>query len=187
MAHSDPWKAVLADLTAPAAEDATHTPRHGTVPTPTIRRGHPFTARAESIRCLKERTIAHRRLYAVSFDHQSPSPQHWRWLISVEEDDTGWVARGGAGGAGDSPQKSEPWVNLAGWWGRDRFCAGGDILFGDEVASVRLTTRDGVILEDDTDSDLVLFLTDRTVEVPVTLELLGADGHVVATQLEFDV
>lgn len=180
--HADPWEAILADLTATGGERSTPPrPAKDTRPTPMIGRGHPFTALPDTIRCLKHRSIAHRRLYAVSFDSQQPFPAQWQWLIAAEEHEDGWVALGGAGGAGDGPERSDPWVNLAGWWDQDRFYAGGEILAGDNVKTVRLHTRDGVVLEDDSESGIVLFLADRTVEVPVALEMLDATGRVLAT------
>ena len=40
------------------------------------------------------------------------------WVVAAEQDRNGaWVARGGAGGSGQGPERDEPWVNLAGWWG----------------------------------------------------------------------
>lgn len=168
------------------AADANPTPTDPR-PTPAIVRGHPFTAGHDSIRCLKQRAIAHRRLYLVSFEDQQPAATQWRWLISVDETDAGWITRRGAGGGGDAPHRDHPWINLAGWWGTNRFCAGGELLSGDEVAAVRLTTHDGTILDDDTEAGIVLFLTDRTIEVPVGLELLDGSGRVVAHQVAFDM
>lgn len=52
---------------------------------------------------------------------------------------------------------------------------------------MRLTTHDGTILDDDTEAGIVLFLTDRTIEVPVGLELLDGSGRVVAHQVAFDM
>jgi hypothetical protein len=188
-AHADPWDAVLAYLTAPAGERPIPLPRApgDTRPTPMIGRGHPFTALPGTIRCRKHRAIAHRRLYAVTFDSEQPFPAHWWWLIAAEEQEDGWVARRGAGGAGDGPSRSDPWVNLAGWWGHDRFYAGGEILAGENVTAVRLNSRDGEVLEDDTAAGVVLFLAARALELPVTLELLDAHGQLVASQLELDM
>jgi hypothetical protein len=185
MAHADPWNAVVTDLTGPVTErPALRTPS-GRRPTPTIGRGRPFTARADSIRRLKERAISGRRLYAVTFDDQDGYSHIW--LAGVEEDETGWAVRGGAGGAGHAPPPSEPSVNLAGWWGTERFYAGGQVLAAEHVRSVRLTTRDGTILDDDTEGGVVLFLTDRTVEIPVVLELRDIDHRTVGTQPALDL
>ena len=52
---------------------------------------------------------------------------------------------------------------------------------------MRATTDDGTTLDDDTEAGIVLFLSDRTIEVPVALELLDASGRVVAEQVEFDL
>jgi hypothetical protein len=84
------------------------------------------------------------------------------------------------------PRREDPWVNLAGWWGQGRFCAGGHVLSAPDVTHVRLTTRDGTILEDDTKDSVVLFLAARTVEPPVTLELLDATQQVVASQIALE-
>jgi hypothetical protein len=145
-----------------------------------VSRGHPFSAIPDTIRCLKQRAIAGRRLYEVTFESQQPSPAQWQWLIAAEQEDHGWVARGGAGGAGESPRRNEPWVNLAAWWGPDRFYAGGEVLSDQPIARVRLTSRDGTMLEDDTEAGVVLFLTDRTIDLPVTLELCDITAHDLA-------
>lgn len=145
MAPADPWDAVVEKVTGPAIESpALRTPPKTTRPTPTLS-GRPFTARPHSIRCVKERAIAGRRLYAVTFDDQHGYPH--QWLAGVEEDETGWAVRGGAGGGGHPPASP----------GRPR----------------RLVGRRQ--------------LTDRTVGVPVALELSDLDGRPVATQLALDL
>lgn len=184
--HTDPWDAVVADLTAPGAEPPT--PIVPDIrPRPSVRRGHPFSALPDTIRCVKQRAIAGRRLYAVTFESRQPFPAQWRWLIAAEEEDDGWVARGGAGGAGEGPRHDEPWVNLAGWWGPDRFYAGGDVLTDQPISRVRLTSRNGTTLEDNTEAGVVLFLTDRTIDLPVTLELRDDADQVRASQLALEM
>jgi hypothetical protein len=187
MAYSDPWDAVIAELTAPAAKRPTPTAPPGDPrPVPVISRGHPFSARPETLRAVKERSIPHRRLYMVTFEDQA-SGMPWRWLIGAEEDDGEWMARGGAGEGGDGPTRDHPWVNLAGWWGAGRFSAGGEVLSEQHIEQVRLTARDGTTLHDDTEAGVVLFLTDHELELPVTLELLDNRGHILASQLELDL
>jgi hypothetical protein len=186
--HADPWDAIVGDLTSRAASGSG--PPAGSddgTPVPRVSRGRHFSAIVESVRCRKERAIQGRRFYAVIFDSEQPFPAHWHWLIAAEQHDDGWIATGGAGGAGAGRQRDRAWVNLAGWWGQDRFYAGGEIVSGPNIARVRLTTRDGTVLEDDTDTGVVLFLTDHAVELPVTLELLDATGQVVARQLDLEV
>jgi hypothetical protein len=185
--HPNSWDAVLADLTAAAGQRPAPPTAADTRPRSTVSRGHPFSAIPDTIRCLKQRAIAGRRLYEVTFESQQPSPAQWQWLIAAEQEDHGWVARGGAGGAGESPRRNEPWVNLAAWWGPDRFYAGGEVLSDQPIARVRLTSRDGTMLEDDTEAGVVLFLTDRTIDLPVTLELCDNADQVRASQLELDI
>ncbi|MBV8941086.1 MAG: hypothetical protein JO240_05110 [Solirubrobacterales bacterium] len=118
----------------------------------------------------------------MSFEDQHGLP--YRWLIAAEEHEDGWRAVGGAGGGGEAPHRARPWINLAGSWGSDRSCASGHLLEADDFRSMRLTTRDGVVLEDDTIGGVVLFLANRPVERPVVLELRDSS---VATQLDLDV
>jgi hypothetical protein len=103
------------------------------------------------------------------------------------ENDSGWSVCGGAGGSGYPLPRSEPWVNLAGWSGPGCFYAGGQLLAAEHVDSVRLTTRDGTVLHDDTTGGIVLFLTARTVEVPVVLELRDIDERTIAKHLALDL
>jgi hypothetical protein len=42
-----------------------------------------------------------------------------------------------------------------------------------------------VELEDDTDGDVVLFLTDRRTDTPVTVEICNCEGQVVASHPGF--
>jgi hypothetical protein len=54
MAHPDPWSAIVAELTEPAVERPTPTAPSGDPrPVPVISRGHPFSARPETLRALK--------------------------------------------------------------------------------------------------------------------------------------
>jgi hypothetical protein len=147
--------------------------------------GKPFAADPATVRFLKERGIPGRRLFAVTFDDEQG--QRWFWLVAAERDQTGtWVAHGGAGGSGHGPEPDEPWVNLAGWWAPGRFYAGGQLLAASaDVARVRLRCAKGVELEDDTDGGVVLFLTDRRTDTPVTVEICNCEGQVVASHPGF--
>lgn len=180
----DPWSAVLEELTqlAPAAPAAV-TPAQDVRPTAVMSAGP--RARPGSVCLLKDRSIAGRRLYAVAYEGLDGHPQ--RYLIGVEEEPSGWVTCGAAGGSGYPLRCTRPWVNLGGWWGTGRFYAGGDVVAADGACSVRLTTADGVVLEDDTQAGVVLFLADCTVEVPVRVELLDRAGATIAAQRAFDL
>lgn len=177
----------MAELTRPAtarlrvATSAPAPPR----PVASVARGLPFSATLETIQLLKERSAGSLRLYAVSFEDQDGVA--YQWLIGAEEQEDGWRAAGGAGGGGEAPHRGQPWVNLAAWWGADRFCAGGPVLEAEDVCSVRLTTRDAVVIDDDTAGGVALFLANRSVELPVVLELRDSAAATVATQMDLDV
>lgn len=83
--------------------------------------------------------------------------------------------------------RDKPSVDLAGWWGPDRFYAGGDVLTDQPISRVRLTSRNGTTLKDNTEAGVVLFLTDRTIDLPVTLELRDDAGQVLASQLALEM
>jgi hypothetical protein len=183
---ADPWDAVLAHLTRPADRAPATRPAPGTRPVAVARSGRPYTAKPETIRLLKERASNDRRLYAVTFDDDGRYGSHLEF-VGVEQNDTGsWKISGAAGGAGTPPHRDKPWINLAGWWGANRFCAGGQVLGTNDAHSVRLTSRDGTTLEDDTDAGIVLFIADRELQLPVTLEMRDHTGHTIASQLDFE-
>jgi hypothetical protein len=187
MRHPDPWSAIVADLTRPATVTLPRSsaPSGPATPSPRVVHGRPFSAREPTIRLLKARSAGRLRLYAVAFDDQDGQPV--RMVVGAEQHEDGWGASGSAGGGGESPRRGRPWVNLAAWWGRDRFCAGGEVVEADDVRSVRLTTRDGFVLEDDVEAGVVLFLADRRVEVPVVLELHDGSGEPIASQVDIDL
>jgi hypothetical protein len=187
MTDADPWDAVLAHLTRPADGAPATRPAPGTRPVAVVRSERPYTAKPDTIRLLKQRGIDDRRLYAVTFEDDGPYGPHLDF-IGVERDEAGsWSVRGRAGGAGQPPQRDEPWVNLAGWWGHGRFYAGGQVLGTDRAHSVRLSSRDGTSLEDDTEAGIVLFIADHELELPVTLEIRDHTGHTIASRLDFEL
>jgi len=51
---------------------------------------------------------------------------------------------------------------------------------GAGVACVRLTCANGVVLEDDTEHGVVLFVSDEPATPPVSMELLDDSGALVA-------
>src|ERR1039458_10848501 len=72
----------------------------------------------------------------------------------------------GEGGAGDTPTRSTPWVNLAGGDGGDHFYAGGRIDDGGvDIACVQLRFADERSLEDDSDEGIPS-ITDDAVSLP---------------------
>jgi len=152
-----------------------------------VKRGPPVFGTPGTIRCVKQRAIAGRRLYAVTFESRQPFPAQWRWLIAAEEDDDDWVARGGAGRARKGPRARQTLGRSRWLGGPDRFYAGGDVLIDQPISRVRLTSRHGTTLKDNTEAGVVLFLTDRTIDLPVTLELRDDAGQVLASQLALEM
>ncbi|MFZ1992733.1 MAG: hypothetical protein WAU75_01385, partial [Solirubrobacteraceae bacterium] len=63
-----------------------------------------------------------------------------------------------------------------------QFYAGGRVHdAGVGVAHVQLRFTDGVVLEDDTDQGIVLFITDQEVRLPADVVLLHRAGEQVAS------
>jgi hypothetical protein len=116
----------------------------------------------------------------------------WHWLVAAELDEQtgGWSARHVAGGGGrfgqhDLWRSREPRINLAAGWNADGYYGGGAIHpAGFGVTRVRLMFPNGVRLEDDAVGGLALFLTQQEVEMPVTVDFLGATGRTLGRREE---
>ncbi len=141
---------------------------------------HEVDTQPESIRFGKVRRAAQRQLHAVTYENLSG--QRMRFVFTVRQDDTGaWHFEGGAGGsANGAPHRGHPWVNLGGGWPK-RFYGGGQVLeHNGAVVRVRLRAANGVTLEDTVDEeDIVLFLTDAEMQMPIIVELLDHTGSIV--------
>lgn len=138
-------------------------------------------ARPQTIQFGKVRSIAQRQVHAVTFETLAGLRMHGAY--AVHQDRTGeWQVAGGAGGAvNGSPRRGHPWVNLGGGGWPRQFYAGGHVLeHGGAIVRVRLRAANGTVLEDTVDDDVVLFLTDDPVHVPVDAELLDLNGQVVS-------
>ncbi len=191
MANLDPRRAIIEHLTQPSAGRLVRpaAPRPGDLPMRPVASfgvsGNPFTADRTTIQFVKERSIHGRRLYAVTFDDEQH--ESWFWLIAAERDPTGnWTAVDVAGGSGQSPQRSQPWLDLCGSWGQGRLYAGGEICTaGASVGVVRLTLADGTQLTDDAQADVALFLSDQVAAEPATVDIYDTNGHLLATHAAF--
>lgn len=81
----------------------------------------------------------------------------------------------------DLPPRGFPWANLGGNWGADGFRAGGTIEdAGKGITRVRLTDARDRAFEDTVDDGVVLFISEEPVAMPMRVELLDANGEVVA-------
>jgi hypothetical protein len=134
---------------------------------------------------VKRRAIPRRQVVALTYRDTADEP--WSWIIRLAQDDDGsWRVCGGGGGQGN-PRLDKPYVNLAGSWGEFGLALGGWVSGGEPGASGRLTWGE-MLLADDTDRDVVLFVTSEpAVGAKAIVELLAADGSVLwKDRLELD-
>ncbi len=76
-----------------------------------------------------------------------------------------------------------PWIHLTGGNGTSYLWAGGYVTEKAlEAHLVRLTARNGVVLEDTVENGLVLFQTDQPIEVPVQLEVFTHSSELIGRQ-----
>lgn len=144
------------------------------------RGGHPFQARPDSIRFLKERVEGDRAMLAVEFEDTEGRP--WQYVFgAIRQADATWRAAGGAGGSGHGPRSRTPWANFGGW-GWPRFlCLGGPV-YGEDVTQVRLIDARGRTVEDSVDAGIALLLSNEPVEMPCQIELRDTNGAVIGVQ-----
>jgi len=187
-----PRQAVLNDLARPPGTAHQRSQGDPGQPVAVVWEGGPgFEADLATVRFVKERASEHRRLYYVTFDgalvlDEQRMPTHFAYVYPVEKHLRGWRVSGGSGGGGDELSVREPWVNLSGGGWPDHFYAGGSVLdAGIEIARVRLTCGNNVVLEDDTAGGVVLFITEQRVELPAAIALYDPAGARVATHEAF--
>jgi hypothetical protein len=180
MAESDPRPAIIELLSQPAAHRTKTVSPERVGPVASVVQGNPVSADPATIVFLKARGTSQRKLFAVTFDNENG--RSWFSLVAAERDAEGsWVAHGVAHARGDIAERSSPWLNLAGQWGRNRFYAGGQIhTAGAAVGKVRLTLEDGTELEDDAEGDLALFVADHDA-APASVAIYGPDGRQLAS------
>jgi hypothetical protein len=138
-----------------------------------------------SMEIVKRRVISGRQVVALTYRDTADEP--WSWIIRLLQDDDGsWRVCGGGGGGGN-PRFDTPYVNIAGSWGEYGLALGGWVSGGEPGARGRLTWGE-MLLEDDTDRDVVLFVTSEpAVGARAIVELLAADGSVLwVDELELD-
>jgi hypothetical protein len=130
MGSSDPEHAIRDQLAGPTgvSELGPETPSGWR--SSVTRGGNAQQANMSTVRFLKHRASDNRHVYYVTFDATHPAFEsrllscHYVYAVEAAPDG-GWRVRGSAGGAGDPPRRSTPWVNLGGGGWPDRFFAGG--------------------------------------------------------------
>ena len=169
-----PVEAVIAEITRPAVAGVPQ-PGGGVL----YRGGLGHQAARETIRVIRSVERPPRAIVALEYD--DVNGQHWLHFFGAEEAGGEWRLRGGGGGSGRGPQRSEPWVNFASW-GWPRFLALGGRVQGAGVHLVRCTDAHGRVTEDLVEEDVSLLLNNDPVEMPCRIELLDMEGASLGLQ-----
>ena len=173
-----PLEAIVHDITRPAAAG-----EPGSSPGATANRGgHPYQARPETIRVLKERRRGSRAALAVDFE--DTEGRAWSYAYGARQlEDGSWVTEGGAGGGGrpagsppPKPPRSQPWANFGGWG-----CYLGGRVYGEAVELVRFVDGERVVDEDTVETGVALLICEQAPDEG-QLELYDGDGQLLATQ-----
>lgn len=186
MTHQDP-KQVIIDYVRASSVISSDTPVPQTSGWRKQESRGGFSAKPETIRFLKERSLLHCQLHFVTFEDEQGHQTHLSCYV-IEENDGTWNMYGGSGGAGRGPQRTSPWANLGGGGWPNQFYAGGYVQDnGQDVVRVRLLSHNGVLLEDSVDNGIVLFLSDQPIEQPLQATLYDRQGALVGTHTVFDI
>lgn len=178
-------KAILAHLARPAGRWEPTGSSAGGWQAGSYSDGSGFQADMSTVRFLKSRHAGQRSAHYVTF--RGKLPRHGDrtlrlgYIFAIEHGTDGCRIVGDAGGAGDAPIRSRPWVNLAGGHANDHFWAGGEIeRAGADIARVQLRFADGHVVEDDATNNVAVFIVNEPVRTPATIVLLDRDGTSLA-------
>lgn len=147
--------------------------------------GGPLTFRmlTDTVRFIKKRETPTSQLWYVTYDGEGGprGTTHWRWtVLATQEGPDRWSAQGVAGASGSPPVLGEPWANIGGNWGPHGFLAGGTVEdAGKGVVRVLLIDAEGRTFEGTVDDEVVLFMSEDPVAMPMRVELYDADDRVV--------
>lgn len=147
-----------------------------------------MSAKAETIRFLKERAMPRRQLHYVTFEDDTGRTLFFTCYVTQDERDA-WQFHGGSGGGGGGKMlvREHPWANLGGGGWPNDFYAGGYVIDnGLDITRVRLIATNGTVLEDTVEDAIVLFLGQQPVEIPLQAELYDRTGTLVASHSAFD-
>jgi hypothetical protein len=141
----------------------------------------------DSIAFQKTRQLPTCQMHQVAFINFRGIPMELVIRTWQERDGTWIVAPVGGGSPGGS-RRQRPWVNFTAGFGASGFAAGGNVegLGAEQAKHVRMTFADGFVLADSVDSGIVLFFEPRTMAFPAEVEILDAEGSVLAVYRAFD-
>lgn len=180
--NSDPKQAIIDYISQPPGETVLPPPsiEQRTALQPVTRKGGGLGAKVSTIQFLQERIISTRQLHFVTFENETDEQEYWLWCVR-EFAPGQWRTAGGANlHPGEKITRDHPWVNLAAGWSRDVFWAGGTVHDnGLSVVRVRLSSENGIVLEDRVRDGLVMFVLDQWVERPLQVELYNREESLV--------
>jgi hypothetical protein len=185
MTSSDFFGAILTQLARPAGSWRPAGPGSGGWQAGSFSGGNGFQADVSTARVLKSRRAGQRSVHFVTFQgtipHYGNTTLRFGYIYAIEHAEDDCRIIGAAGGAGDSPIRSRPWVNLAGGHAADHFWAGGEIeRAGADIARVQLRFADGRVAEDDATNDIALFIVNEPMWTPASVVLLDRAGETIA-------
>ncbi len=152
--------------------------------------GLPHGARTATVCFLKEQSIPGYQVHALTFE--DTAELRWRLFCLVVQDAAGnWYVKGCSGTAGNTPISrpfsARPKIILSGD-SNGPFYAGGSVIDDARlgIARVRLLSNGELIAEDMVQDDLVVFVSDQSVQMPIRSEFYNQAGEFVgAQQLSF--
>jgi hypothetical protein len=186
MVHKDPRREVVQKLSRFLTPSKKTTQAGQTINAPYAVNEHELVTTIEGFRFLREKTspdIPGRMMLAAINEERA----HGQILICyLEQDQNGnWRYSGGASTSLGAPSH-QPRVHLGGGGWPDHFHVGGYIIpAGQEISHVRLTGINGTEVEDRPENDILLFFTDRKIEIPLLAEIYDFTGKVVASHNVF--
>lgn len=188
-----PEQAILDELSAPLGRwEPAGEPVEGSPQAGIVRGGRSDVVDLASVRFVKQRSSARRRVIFVAYEavhpRFGPDPLPGTGIYPVEPaDGGGWRTIGHAGGLGGEPQWSTPRLNLGGGQlpGGGMYAGGTVHGAGHDVAHVQLRFPDGTVLSDDTEGGVALFITDADLGLHATVVLLDPAGAELACHPAF--
>jgi hypothetical protein len=148
--------------------------------------GLPHGAKTATVHFLKERSIPDYQVHAIAFE--DTAGLWWRLFCLVVQDPAGnWFVGGCSGTAGNDairrPPSRYPKLILSGD-SNDHFYAGGSVIDDTRlgIARVRLLSNGELMAEDTVQDDLVVFVSDQSVQMPIRSEFYNQAGEYVGAQ-----
>jgi hypothetical protein len=145
--------------------------------------GLPHGAKMATVRFLKERSLPGYQVHAIAFE--DTAGLWWRlFCLVVQESSGNWFVGGCSGTAGNDaisrPFSRYPKLILSGD-SNGHFYAGGSVIDDTRlgIVRVRLLSNGELIGEDTVQDDLVVFVSDQSVQMPVQSEFYNQLGEFV--------